>query len=109
MNFVIHPHIKEDGKKSISGRKYDPDADDYGVYTTRHNGPTNVMSIEQPAMEKYLTFLDELRLSGVTNMYQASPFLCQQFPNDTPMQDTSVTTAILLYWMSTFSIRHPRK
>lgn len=51
--------------------------------------------------EKYYIYLDELRESGETNMFGATPFLVKKFKisND----DAS---HILANWMATFSERH---
>jgi len=55
------------------------------------------------ANEKYYEFLDNLRESGVTNMFGATPYLVEAF------SDLSEVTAreILGNWMRTFSDRHP--
>lgn len=54
--------------------------------------------------EKYYTFLDELRESGVTNMFGAGPFLVKEFG-----VDKSLSHKILGDWMETFSNRHQSK
>lgn len=54
--------------------------------------------------DEMLEFLDELRESGVTNMFGASPYLREAF--DLSRADAS---AVLVYWMHTFSERHPRE
>jgi len=53
--------------------------------------------------EKYYEFLDNLRESGVTNMFGATPYLMEAF------SDLSEVKAmeILKSWMGTFSDRHP--
>jgi len=53
--------------------------------------------------EKYYEFLDNLRESGVTNMFGATPYLMEEF------YDLSKVEAreILKSWMKTFSERHP--
>jgi hypothetical protein len=43
-------------------------------------------------------FLDDLRLSGVTNMFGASPYLVRAFP-DLSLADAR---AVLSEWMRTF-------
>lgn len=60
---------------------------------------------ERPAYctDEHLEFLDELRESGVTNMYGASPYLQRAFPLD---KDEAIK--VLSYWMKTFSDRHPK-
>lgn len=52
-------------------------------------------------VQEHLEYLDELRESGVTNMYGARPYLIREF-------DLSKTEAseVLSYWMKTFSERH---
>jgi hypothetical protein len=69
--------------------------------------PEDTMSPDQPEKpdvveDKHLCFLDALRESGVTNMFGASPYLQEAF--DLSRADS---TAILSYWMKTFSLRHP--
>ncbi len=54
--------------------------------------------------EEYLEFLDIVRESGVTNMYGARPYLMNNYPSLTKDQASKT----LVYWMETFSIRHPR-
>jgi hypothetical protein len=53
--------------------------------------------------EEYLTFLDELRESGITNMLGAAPFIEEEFGLN---HDRSVE--ILVYWMRTFTQRHEK-
>ena len=52
--------------------------------------------------EEHLEMLDDLRESGVTNMYGATPYLIEDFPELTDKQGSK----ILLYWMASFSERH---
>ena len=61
--------------------------------------------IEKPEglIDEHLEYLDELRESGVTNMYGASPYLSDAFD-----LDTSTARKYLTYWMKTFGQRHPR-
>jgi hypothetical protein len=54
--------------------------------------------------EEHLLYLDQLRESGVTNMFGAVPFVMLQFPDLSEQQAKQV----LIYWMRTFSDRHPR-
>ena len=51
--------------------------------------------------EEHLTFLDELRESGITNMFGATPFILDRFWRLTAPQ----AREILTYWMKTFTIR----
>lgn len=53
--------------------------------------------------DDHLTYLDDLRESGVTNMYGAGPYLTEEFGlsrND--------SREVLTYWMKTFGERHPQ-
>jgi len=64
------------------------------------NSPT------RPAVctDKHLEYLDDLRESGETNMYGARPYLQEEFGlSKIDARD------ILLYWMQTFSARHPQE
>lgn len=53
--------------------------------------------------DEMLEYLDELRESGITNMFGAGSYLEDEF--DLPRKDAS---AVLLYWMSSFSERHAK-
>ena len=55
------------------------------------------------ANQEHLEYLDELRESGVTNMYGARPYLKAEFG-----LSTRDATDVLAEWMRTFSERHPR-
>ena len=48
-------------------------------------------------------FLDELRESGVTNMYGAGPYVMEEFGWDHHKARAAVSE-----WMRTFAFRHPR-
>jgi len=54
-------------------------------------------------LNEMFEYLDDLRESGVTNMFGASPYLKDEF-------DLSYLDArnVLSEWMRTFSERHPR-
>jgi hypothetical protein len=54
--------------------------------------------------EEHLRYLDQLRESGVTNMFGAVPFILLEFSNLNEQQAKQV----LIYWMETFGDRHPR-
>lgn len=54
--------------------------------------------------EEYFDFLDDLRESGVTNMFGASPYLIEEFG-----MDKSTAQRILIEWMRTFDERHPEE
>ena len=47
--------------------------------------------------DEHLDYLDELRESGVTNMYGARPYLIREFS-----EDRKVSALILTYWMESF-------
>lgn len=49
-------------------------------------------------------FLDELRESGVVNMYGAVPYIVREFEID-----KYTATEYLSRWMKTFSERHPKE
>lgn len=53
--------------------------------------------------EEHLDYLDFLRESGATNMFGAAPYVRAWFPELTKGQAWKV----LVYWMETFSGRHP--
>ena len=51
--------------------------------------------------DEHLIFLDDLRASGVTNMFSAAHYIQDQFEVDYEQAKT-----ILAYWMETFTKRH---
>ncbi len=52
--------------------------------------------------DEHLEFLDDLRESGVTNMFGASRYIVNEFG-----VSTEESLEILGYWMHSFSDRHP--
>lgn len=52
--------------------------------------------------EEHLEFLDDLRESGVTNMFGATPYIEDEYPELTGQEAKD----LLLYWMDSFSERH---
>lgn len=60
---------------------------------------------EKPSalIDEHLTYLDELRESGETNMFGARAYLQAEFPE----LEKNEARDILLYWMHTFAERHP--
>jgi len=52
--------------------------------------------------EEHLEYLDDLRESGVTNMWGASEYLEERCPELTEKEARD----ILLYWMDSFNERH---
>jgi hypothetical protein len=61
--------------------------------------------IERPAVveDEYLTYLDDLRESSVTNMWGAGTYIEQRFNLSTEDADK-----VLAYWMNSFTERHPQ-
>lgn len=61
--------------------------------------------IDKPAIvtDEYLEYLDDLRESGETNMFGATPYLEDDF--DLSRADAR---SVLSYWMKSFEERHPR-
>jgi hypothetical protein len=60
---------------------------------------------ERPAIvtDDMLEYLDELRESGVTNMFGAAPYVEVAFG-----LTTNEARSVLSYWMRTFSERHSK-
>ena len=52
--------------------------------------------------EHHLEFLDNLRESGVTNMFGARPYILEEYPE----LSRNEAQDILTYWMKTFKERH---
>lgn len=52
-----------------------------------------------------LDYLDDLRESGVTNMYGAASYVQREFPQLSKKQ----SKVVLVYWMNTFSTRHAKE
>jgi hypothetical protein len=50
-----------------------------------------------------LTYLDELRESGITNVFGAAPYVQEAFG-----LEKGEAKKVLLEWMETFAERHPR-
>ncbi len=61
--------------------------------------------VERPSEveDEHLEYLDDLRESGVCNMFGAAGYLEEDFG-----LDRKAAYKILTYWMHTFSERHPR-
>ncbi len=62
------------------------------------------MSKERPDFitEEHLDFLDNLRESGATNMFGATPYIKDEYPD----LSNKETKDLLLYWMNSFSERN---
>lgn len=52
--------------------------------------------------EKVFTYLDNLRESGITNMFGSAPYVAEEF--DVNMKEAR---ELVSEWMRTFSERHP--
>jgi hypothetical protein len=63
-------------------------------------------AIERPEIveDEHLDYLDDLRESGVTNMFGAGSYVAEEFD----LSDADAST-VLIYWMHSFGERHPRK
>lgn len=58
-------------------------------------------------LQASLVFLDELRESGDTNMFGASPYVVEWFSDEYNVTLTSrQASSVVGYWMATFSARH---
>lgn len=59
--------------------------------------------MDKPAFvtDEHLEYLDDLRESGVTNMFGATPYLEKEFD-----MDRKSAGETLQYWMDTFGERH---
>jgi len=60
------------------------------------------MEADMSKQEQVNYFLDELRESGVTNMFAAAPYIVEEF--GVTRQEAK---SFLLNWMQTFEERHP--
>ena len=60
------------------------------------------METDMSLQEQVNYFLDELRESGVTNMFGAAPYIVEEF--GVTRQEAK---DLLLNWMQTFEERHP--
>jgi hypothetical protein len=61
------------------------------------------METDMSKQEQVNYFLDELRESGVTNMFGAAPYIVEEF--GVTRQEAK---DLLLNWMQTFAERHPQ-
>jgi hypothetical protein len=60
------------------------------------------METDMSLQEQVNYFLDELRESGVTNMFGAAPYIVEEFG-----VTRKEAKSFLLNWMQTFDERHP--
>lgn len=60
------------------------------------------MTTTKPTQDEVNEFLDELRESGITNMFGARPYVMREFP--TLAKEEAGT--MLSEWMRTFGTRH---
>jgi len=54
--------------------------------------------------DEHLEYLDELRESGVVNMFGSAPYLAEEYG-----LDKNESRKIVAYWMTSFDERHPEK
>ena len=55
---------------------------------------------QEPSMDRYFAYLNQLRESGVTNMFGAVPYLQEHFPELAKNRDTAVQ--VLKAWMEAY-------
>ena len=60
----------------------------------------DINSLPLDTLNEYLEYLDDLRESGITNMFGAGQYLMEDF--DMSREDART---VLAYWMDTFSDR----
>ncbi len=60
-----------------------------------------ILPYDTEEMNEFLSYLDDLRDSGVTNMFAAPDYLESEFD-----LSTEAARAITSYWMDSFSKRH---
>lgn len=66
---------------------------------TRHE-EIEIPDVQAPLLQTCLLFLDGLRESSETNIFEAAPYLLTQFPQLTKPQ----ARQIAVFWMATFSV-----
>lgn len=65
--------------------------------------------ISEEALESVLAFLDDLRETGVTNMFGATPYIEDWWTDEYPQPlERGQSRELLSYWMKTFSGRHAK-
>lgn len=62
--------------------------------------PQRPAGFDDEVLEMMLTYLDDLRASGVTNMFGASPYLEREFA-----LEPATAQQVLVYWMRMFESR----
>jgi hypothetical protein len=62
------------------------------------------IEVEPEEEERYFEYLDDLRTSGVTNVFGAGQYLEWEFG-----LDKRTARAVLTKWMETFGSRHPEE
>lgn len=61
---------------------------------------SNVLNVNK---DEVFVYLDDLRESGITNMWGAGPYIQTEFEID-----NNEARELVLEWMETFEERHPR-
>lgn len=65
--------------------------------------------LDKEQLKNALLFLDELRESGITNMFGARPYVQEWWHDEYGgALESEKASEVLLYWMRTFSERHGR-
>lgn len=67
-------------------------------YVIQSNNKGDKMARPNYVTDEHLEYLDELRESGITNMFGARPYLQRAFD----MLDKKLAGKILTYWMESF-------
>jgi hypothetical protein len=62
---------------------------------------TNKTERPEYLTDEMLVYLDDLRDSGVTNMFGAGPYVSREF-----ILNNKEASKVVAYWMDTFSERH---
>jgi len=70
--------------------------------TTRIAADEPVPGLTTDELEDRLVYLDELRESGVTNMFGAGAYVENEFGDD-----RKTAKKVLMHWMDTFGERNP--
>ena len=64
--------------------------------------PTPPADVPADVLQEMLEYLDDLRESGVTNMFGAGPYVAEEF-----YATRALAGKVVGYWMKTFGQRHP--
>jgi hypothetical protein len=96
--------VKADGTTNTFGGDTGNDADFFASEGEAGVGDSDInFQQDKDIEEQAFVYLDELRESGVTNMFEAGSYLENEFT-----MDKKQAREILLKWMNTFGKRHPK-